>query len=102
MAAEGCHPEAELSVVLGDDAWIRELNETYKQQQAATDVLARPDANTVAIFGSGVQARTQLEAVCTVRDIQHVRVFSLDKENISSFIQDVQKVSYYFDNVSLA
>lgn len=42
MAAEGCHPEAELSVVLGDDAWIWELNETYKQQQAATDVLAFP------------------------------------------------------------
>ncbi len=42
MEAEGCHPEAELSVVLGDDAWIQELNETYKQKRAATDVLAFP------------------------------------------------------------
>lgn len=31
---------------------------------AATDLLARTNARTVAIFGSGVQARTQLEAVC--------------------------------------
>ncbi|MCA9872652.1 MAG: hypothetical protein KC441_03335, partial [Anaerolineales bacterium] len=47
---------------------------------AATDVLARPDAAVAAIFGSGVQARTQLEAVCTVRPIQEVRVFSLAHE----------------------
>ena len=44
---------------------------------AATDVLARPDAAVAAIFGSGVQARRQLEAVCTVRSIERVYVYSL-------------------------
>lgn len=44
---------------------------------AATDVLARPDAAVAAIFGSGVQARRQLEAVCTVRAIERVYVYSL-------------------------
>lgn len=44
---------------------------------AATDVLARPDASVVAIFGSGVQARRQLEAVCTVRPIECAYVYSL-------------------------
>ena len=44
---------------------------------AATDVLARPDAAVAAIFGSGVQARRQLEAVCTVRHIERVYVYSL-------------------------
>lgn len=44
---------------------------------AATDVLARPDASVVAIFGSGVQARRQLEAVCTVRPIERAYVYSL-------------------------
>ncbi len=43
----------------------------------ATDALARLDARTVAIFGSGVQARRQLEAVCTVRPIERVWVYSL-------------------------
>jgi len=47
---------------------------------AATDILARQDAAVAAIFGSGVQARTQLEAVCTVRPIQEVRVYSLVRE----------------------
>jgi len=42
---------------------------------AATDVLARPDSRTAAVFGAGVQARTQLEAVCTVRPIETVWVY---------------------------
>jgi ornithine cyclodeaminase/alanine dehydrogenase-like protein (mu-crystallin family) len=43
----------------------------------ATDLLARPDAAAVAIFGAGVQARTQLEAVCAVRPIRRARVYDL-------------------------
>jgi alanine dehydrogenase len=41
----------------------------------ATDLLARPDARVAAIFGAGVQARTQLEAICTVRSIEKVWVY---------------------------
>lgn len=52
---------------------------------AATDLLARPGASRAAIFGSGIQARTQLEAVCTVRHIQEVRLFSLDTEQAHAF-----------------
>ncbi len=52
---------------------------------AATDVLARRDARIAAIFGSGVQARTQLEAICTVRAIQSVRVYSLDRDQGKQF-----------------
>jgi ornithine cyclodeaminase/alanine dehydrogenase-like protein (mu-crystallin family) len=44
---------------------------------AATDLLARPDASVVAILGSGVQARRQLEAVCTIRKVESVLVYSL-------------------------
>lgn len=40
----------------------------------ATDVLARKDSRVVAVFGAGVQARTQLDAVCAVRDIREVRI----------------------------
>jgi len=54
---------------------------------AATDLLARSGAATVAIFGSGVQARTQLEAVCTVRAIKAIRVFSLDFDQARRFAQ---------------
>jgi ornithine cyclodeaminase/alanine dehydrogenase-like protein (mu-crystallin family) len=36
----------------------------------ATDLMARKDAKTVAIFGSGTQARSHLGAVAAVRDIE--------------------------------
>ena len=42
----------------------------------ATRYMARQDASTVAVFGSGFQARTQLEAVCAARDIKQARVYS--------------------------
>jgi probable rRNA maturation factor len=42
MGAEGCHPEAELSIVIGDDEWIQELNRKYRKKDRPTDVLAFP------------------------------------------------------------
>ncbi|MCP5098886.1 MAG: ornithine cyclodeaminase family protein [Chloroflexi bacterium] len=57
---------------------------------AATDLLARKDAEVVAILGSGVQARTQLEAVCTVRDIREVRVYSPTRENAVIFAREMK------------
>ena len=42
----------------------------------ATKYLARPDAATVGLYGTGKQARTQLLAVCQVRAIKHITVFS--------------------------
>ncbi len=56
---------------------------------AATDLLARPDARRVAIFGSGVQARTQLEAVCAVRDIEEAWVYSRDREGAQTFAEEL-------------
>ncbi len=41
----------------------------------ATDLLAPPGADTLALFGAGAQARTQLLAICTVRRIRTVWVY---------------------------
>lgn len=51
----------------------------------ATQILARKEAKTLAILGSGVQARTHLEAMCKVRDISEVRVWSRSADNTKSF-----------------
>jgi ornithine cyclodeaminase/alanine dehydrogenase-like protein (mu-crystallin family) len=42
----------------------------------ATKYLAKENAKTVGIIGSGLEARTNLEAVCAVRRIEKVKVFS--------------------------
>ncbi len=60
---------------------------------AATDLLAREDAKVVGLFGSGVQARTQLEAVCTVRKIEQVLIFSLDQTGAEQFIDELAGVN---------
>ena len=51
----------------------------------ATDILARKDSKIFALFGTGGQAVTQLEAVLTVRKIEEVRVFDLFKERAQEF-----------------
>ena len=42
----------------------------------AADLLARKDAKTVGLFGAGVQARAQLQAVMAVRNIASVNLIS--------------------------
>lgn len=42
----------------------------------AADLLARQDAKTVGLFGAGVQARAQLQAVMAVRKIERVNLIS--------------------------
>ncbi len=51
----------------------------------ATRYMARDSAATAAIIGSGFQARTQLEAVCAVREIKEARVFSRRQERREDF-----------------
>jgi ornithine cyclodeaminase/alanine dehydrogenase-like protein (mu-crystallin family) len=51
----------------------------------ATRHMARDDAGTVAVIGSGFQARTQLEAVCAVREIRQARVYSRRAERREDF-----------------
>lgn len=51
----------------------------------ATRALAREDAGDLAILGSGVQARTHLEAMRIVRRIRRVRVASKDPGRARAF-----------------
>jgi alanine dehydrogenase len=55
----------------------------------ATQYMARPDACEVGVFGSGKQARTQVEAVCKVRRVRRVHVFSRNAENRSRFADEL-------------
>ena len=56
---------------------------------AATDILARDESQVAAIFGAGIQGRTQLEAICTVRPIQTVWIYDPDQARVSQFVQEM-------------
>ena len=53
--------------------------------------LARKDARTVGIFGSGVQARAQLEAISEVMNIDLVYIFDLLPEASKRFAEEMSK-----------
>jgi alanine dehydrogenase len=55
------------------------------------DALARQDATTCAVIGSGAQARGQLRATATVRDLETVWVYSPTKEHRESFAGEMDK-----------
>lgn len=55
----------------------------------ATDLLAREDASVLTVFGAGVQARTQVEAVRSVRDIEEVRVVSRKPESAAELAEEL-------------
>lgn len=55
----------------------------------ASKYLAREEARTVGIFGTGWQARTQLEAVCAVRPIQSIKAYGRDAPRRQTFCSDM-------------
>lgn len=67
------------SAATGAPVATLEANEFTRLRTAAAtavaaDLLARPDARTLAIFGAGIQARAHAEALCRVRRFERVLV----------------------------
>lgn len=52
--------------------------------------LARRDASRLAIIGSGVQARSHLEAIAMVRPLRDVRVWSRSLDNRTAFAREMR------------
>jgi alanine dehydrogenase len=55
----------------------------------ATKYLARRDARIAAIIGTGGQAKTQLEAIATVRKLDSVNVFGRDPRRREAFCKEM-------------
>src|SRR5436305_3109780 len=56
----------------------------------AAKYLARADARTIGTIGSGRYARGMVQAVCAVRPIERVQVFSRDPANVKAFCDDMR------------
>jgi alanine dehydrogenase len=62
------------------DAGFLTAMRTGAASGVATKYLARERASSAGVFGAGVQARTQLMAVCAVRPIERAVVYDLSRE----------------------
>src|SRR5262245_50104170 len=58
---------------------------------AAVDAIARPDAATLGLFGTGKQAHAALEAIACVRAIKRVNVYSPSAEHRAAFVRDMAR-----------
>lgn len=83
--------ETGLPTAIIDGTYLTALR-TGAASGAATDLLARKDARTVTVLGTGVQGRTQLGAVCTVRSIERVVVFDKRQTSAEAFREEMEKV----------
>jgi alanine dehydrogenase len=82
-------PETGRPVALMDGTYLTALR-TGAASGVATDLLARPNARVAAIFGAGAQARTQLEAVCTVRNIERAWVYDVSREGATAYAKEMK------------
>ena len=57
----------------------------------ATKVLAKPEARTLGVIGVGRQAFTQVAAVCAVRKIEDIRVFSPTVAHRDGFARRIER-----------
>ncbi len=72
-----------------DGRFITEAR-TAAVSAVATRHLARADASRLAIIGSGVQARSHLEAMAMVRPIRDVRVWSPNQDHRTAFAREMR------------
>jgi len=85
-------PETGALQALLDGRYITEAR-TAAVSAVSSRLLARKTAESLAIIGSGVQARSHLEALSRVHTLRQVTVWSPNKERRDQFVADARGLS---------
>jgi len=85
-------PDTGALVAMMDGRYITEAR-TAAVSAVSTRFLSRPDASTLAIIGSGVQARSHFEAYQHVRQLKEVRIWSPRPQSRRQFVDDMSATS---------
>src|SRR5438034_2563320 len=81
-------PETGTPLAVMDGRLITEMR-TAAVSAAATKLLAPSDAKILAVLGSGVQARSHVEALRLVRNFEEIRVWSPNKSHAEQFAKEI-------------
>ena len=90
-------PETGTPLAIMDGRLITEMR-TAAVSAAATKLLASPDAKILAILGSGVQARSHVEALRLVRKFEEIRVWSPTREHAERFAREIGAIATSADD----
>jgi ornithine cyclodeaminase/alanine dehydrogenase-like protein (mu-crystallin family) len=82
-------PQTGAPLAVMDGRLITEMR-TAAVSAAATKLLAPKDAKVLAILGSGVQARSHVEALRLVRRFEEIRVWSQTEAHAEEFAKEIQ------------
>src|SRR6202790_2764524 len=82
-------PQTGSPLAVMDGRLITEMR-TAAVSAAATKLLASPEAKVLAILGSGVQARSHVEALQLVRKFEEIRVWSQNKTHAEEFANEIK------------
>src|SRR6201993_3810216 len=80
-------PQTGTPLAIMDGRLITEMR-TAAVSAAATKLLASPHAKVLAVLGSGVQARSHMEALRLVREFDTIRVWSPTPEHANRFASE--------------
>jgi ornithine cyclodeaminase/alanine dehydrogenase-like protein (mu-crystallin family) len=81
-------PETGTPLAIMDGRLITEMR-TAAVSATATKLLAPPESKVLAILGSGVQARSHVQALRLVRQFEEVRVWSPTQEHAKQFADEI-------------
>lgn len=56
----------------------------------ATEIFSSQDAKSAVIFGAGKQSEKQIDAICTVRDLERIYISDLVEERVKELISKMQ------------
>lgn len=88
-------------LAITDGRYITEAR-TAAVSAVSARCLARPDASVLAILGTGVQARSHLEALPLVRDFREIRVWSPNPDHVRRFVEQAPHAVCPFDSAEEA
>ena len=85
-------PETGTPLAIMDGRLITEMR-TAAVSAVATRFLAAPESKILAILGSGVQARSHVEALRLVRNFEEIRVWSPTREHALQFAKEIGAIA---------
>src|SRR5450759_517450 len=81
-------PETGALQAIMDGRYITEAR-TAAVSAASAKHLARPEARVLAVLGSGVQARSHIDALTRVRPFEEVRVWGRDPGHVRTLVDEI-------------
>lgn len=85
-------PETGAPVCLADAGEVTAIR-TAAASAAATDALARPEADVLALLGTGRQAQAHALAISKVRTLRQIRVWGRSPERAAAFAAEIASQS---------